>query len=341
MTVVLVIIATSCAPLPYDLSLPSNLENPVGVKEDILLSEPNMGLIWDMRRNQEGSLVVLASRGVLVVSGDNEKWIDFEIPEALSEGTLVDIEKSGTFEVLGNLPNEASVVRIDGHGRVIWRFPAEGYDHPQIADFNNDGILDVLFLNPDGKLCLHYGDTRRPALISTDIVPWRYLAGDFDMDRKTDIYIYEFTDRGCVSVISPSGVLLCRFEPKDVFYAPGIFMKAGMPLISVAVGDEFRVMEPCGKVVSRFSAPLGRYVRVVRGVALKPDEGGWIVFLAHTRGAWHRSLLYVYSADGVLKYETVIGDDAESFMVERQEMSGSLTVLVGTRDEVRRYVLQP
>lgn len=348
---ILVIVVAGCinplySPVPSPLREPGVLANKLRCKKKLFFARPGINLVWDLAQTTnvffppQTNIIVLTSEGVahLTTGGREDRFVDFDIGGDLYNAKFCDVDRDLGLETLGNLPDHRTDVLVDSRGSAISHFPACDYDAPLTADIDGDGENEIILEGRSQQLEAWRLDGTRIRSFQQDIRPWKYSVVTDDVSGKANIVLYAYSTRGVIYLLDESGKVHSKLNPPYEFYDLSI-PPEGEGALMFASGDEFFFCDSTGKALKVFSAPLGAYVRTLlcekRVVA---DQNTCYIFLGKTKGAWGRSILYVFSDSGELLYQEILLDSCNALLVRGGKSDPSeWSILVGTRNKVLEY----
>ena len=100
-----------------------------------------------------------------------------------------------------------------------------------------------------------------------------------------------------------------------------------------------RLFDFDGKMMKQFKAPESVWVMGAWGmpVRLKPDEPEYFSVLVELRRGWHRSILYVYDATGLLVFQEIIAETCKSIATFPSDKPRGEIILIGGEGKVWEY----
>ena len=333
------------SPLPLALRGATVLINDLRCSKESFFARSDINLVWDMVQTTNSlhprpNILVLTSSGVahLTADGREERFVDFGIGANLYNGKFCDADGDANLETLGNLSDHRVDILVDSDGETISRFPACNYDAPLIADIDGDGQKEIIIEGRSRQLEVYRIDGTRIRSFQQDMQPWKYSVATDDKSGKVSVALYAYYDRGAVYLLDELGKVKSKWNPPYEFYDLSI-PPEGEGAFMFASGDEFFICDSTGKALKVFSAPLGRYVRTLfcekRAV---DDQNTYYVFLGKTKGAWGRSMLYVFSDSGDLLYQEILVDSCNALLVRGGECdTATWSILLGARNKVLEY----
>ncbi len=348
---ILVIGVTGCinplySPVPPPLREPGVLANDLRCRKKLFFARPGINLVWDLAQTtnasspQKTNIVVLTSEGVAHLSADGreERFVDFEMGGELYNAKFCDVDRAPGLETLGNLPDHRTDVLVDSRGRAISHFSACDYDAPLTTDIDGDGENEIILEGRSQQLEAYRLDGTRIRSFQQDMRPWKYSVVTDDVSGRANVVLYAYSTRGVIYLLDESGKVNSKWNPPYEFYDLSI-PPEGEGAFMFASGDEFFLCDSTGKALKVFSAPLGSFVRTLLcEKCVVADQNTYYIFLGKTKGAWGRSMLYIFSDSGELLYQEILLDSCNALLVRVGKSDPSeWSILVGARNKVFEY----
>ncbi len=321
-------------------TVPESLRDPrVEVSEwtpskDLVFQKEGFGLVKAvLPLNDEAGILVFGGDQFCRASFSQSEHQCVELTVRLSDLDWVPNALGEPSAIVGSgLWGAPSAASINMDGSLNWRYDG-GYGAMGRARYVDEG---------ENRLVV-FGDERNPLLFldfaTGDTVrqsdPARVIASaDFTGDGRLDVLLGAGeTD---FVLVDGGGTELAELSVSTDYWYEPVLTSAGGLFLVLSAGNILDVHDSQLGHVRRFDAlaadsPLHVVAATFGGTG--PDAPFAALFKG--RGGWHRSILYLFAANGDLVYKEILGGDFQSiYPIEESE---GTTFLVGGRSEVWKY----
>lgn len=307
-----------------------------GLTKRVVYRNAELAPITSVSKNGAGMHVIGRSGAVVLDDGGTPRaTVTFE--ESGGETVAVDIDRDGVSEYVNRGGGWQQVSVIGSDGRTKWKYPQRrtlfggAPNTMAFGDLDQDGKLEfvvgmnggggVIVLDEHGTVLRKTAGANVFSLEIADIIPGGALEVLHSKERSVDVRAADGTLLTNIPLPSYSFTLLQRGPPMFVCVDAG------------GSAHTLRLIDVNGSIRGSYLLPDRGHVRAnAAGVATgsKPLLVAWRTL----RATGHRSALYVFEADGTLRYHEIF--EAPSITVSAPADAPG-TFYVGANETVWQY----
>jgi hypothetical protein len=211
-----------------------------------------------------------------------------------------DLDGKGNLQVAIGFNGAGGVVLVDGEGKRIWQRADGNVWHVETLDTKGNGRKEILHSNARGQLLV------------------RDASGEIIARYLPDHYVSDFALTRWGTESQASHILIPSKEAGDGCCKPIIL-----------------VLDARGKTVNRFDAPLGNFMQLTKGTPVRYAKQAAYYAAVQSKGAWRRSMLFLYDADGKIAYQEILADSCLAIAALPEKEGDRL--LVGCSGKIWEY----
>jgi hypothetical protein len=325
----LVAVSSACGggPTPDALSQPRVVIADGRLEKRLLYHNSRLNLVKQIVPLKGGSLLIVGDRVLCTVatSGFVRECVDLPVDLYHIE-VLMDASGAPATIVAGGLWGKPSVAVLDLNGTLIWRFDG-GFDfmgRPVVGDTPNGAVVFV------GSRTFDLDTGRRVYAPACGCV----ASADFDQDGKRDRLQ---APNGQLRIVNGAGREIRRADVGIDHWEEPLVAGTSAPFVVLSKNEELVIYDRRLAVRRLLRTPGARFpFHAGAATFLESGESGVFAVLVNGRGGWHRTILYVYSANDELIYEEILDDDYQS-MTPYTSANGAPAFFIGGRGEVWSY----
>jgi len=306
--------------------------------KDIVLKKDSLNLVKAIVSLQDSSeFLIISDKQICKLSNTKLNSESKIISPQLSNLSIVKNASSEPSYIVGSgLWGKPSVAVFDINGQLKWKkeYGHEAMGNTAVLDDGDERFVLIEKKN-SGLLYLNFE--------SGEIVrkesPLRIIASaDFTGDGQNEVLIgHEETD---FAILDGEGQELSSLKVSDAYLYEPVLTSAVVPFVVLSAGNVLEVYDSGLKFLKKFKAEgAASPMHVVAATFIGQAPNAMFAAVYHGRGAWHRSILYVFSPAGELVYKEILTDDYQSICPI--QTSDKMEFLLGGRNEVLRYSFQP
>ena len=290
-----------------------------------------LGLIWGLTAAPTGDILAIGNTLCTMRGGDAAAACVPSPVETVFSDAVPDASGTPEALIVASLWGKPSAARLGMDGSLAWRFDA-GYDGMgSVAVHDGPSGRVVLVGANDSIVALDYATGARRSSTGKGRP---MLSADWSGDTRRE-YLHSANDTS-FALIDNAGATLASLTVSNDFWWEPVTTPTRRPYLVLSAGSRLEVYDSLLTAVRTFDATgMASPMHVVGAAFLGDGPGAPFVAVYNGRGAWHRSVLYVFASDGSLQYQEVLDGDYRVVVPRTATAPGSF--LLSGRDEVLQF----
>lgn len=341
-------IISSGMKMPEELNTPRVLVGSDFLLKELFIQDVRLGAVTDIALGEFESgpgpeLAIAGSKGALFLDENFNVKSSTMFSVSAGHVEIIDLDGDNIYEFLDRGGGWQDVSLIDHKGNAIWTYGGmPGVNNICSGDIDGDGILEfVVGFNGGGGVRL-LDKNGKEKWKQPDGNVWHVELVDINGDGSLEVV--HSNAGGEITVRDNHGRIISQVKPSPYFSHFSICRWPGKKDRKYALlseNDTIWILDFDGKIAMQFNAPKSGTLGHARGVPIKiaydqPEYFAVIVEFSN----WDRSILYIYSPSGVLKYQEILPEASAAIAAIPLGEAGEDMLLIGGNGKVWVYKLK-